>query len=81
MAKSMASAQAKYARKTGAAGADWKQRTLAAEGEWAAELGEFAGGPVGPQTRAAYRAGIENATYRAGDPDKWARNTRQGISR
>ncbi len=37
--------------------------------------------PFGPQTKAAFNAGIDAAAYRAPDPAKWATNFQAGVSK
>ncbi|RLC92152.1 MAG: hypothetical protein DRI39_08775 [Chloroflexi bacterium] len=37
--------------------------------------------PFGPNTTAAYNAGIDAAVYRTPDVEKWARNWRRKVSR
>lgn len=73
--------KAKYARKTGPDGASkWNASKGRMQQNWSEGLAR-AGTPPGPQTTAAYAAGINAAQYRGGDPDKWERNFRAGIGR
>ncbi len=71
MAKSVeqmaAQGQAKLARKAASMATSYN----AAKGRAAAN---YAGVGFGPTRTAAYRAGIDAATYRAPDPNKWAAN-------
>lgn len=75
------SGKAKYARKTGASGAaKYNAAKGTMPGRWAEGL-RAAGVSPGPIATASYQAGVSAAQYRGGDPDKWERNFREGISR
>ncbi len=79
---SVATGKEKYARKT-APGGIGAAKYNAAKGsmpsEWAAGLAA-AGVTPGPLSTQAYQQGISAAQYRGGDPDKWERNFRRGLS-
>jgi len=79
----MASAQAKYARKTGP-GSGAVAKYNAAKGRMVANyssgVASFLGSAPAAHIVAAYRAGIEAADYRGGDADKWARNFRAAMT-
>lgn len=83
MAKSLESAQAKYARKTAPGGpgeAKWNSAKGRMVQNWARGLAE-AGVTPGPIATQAYQSGIAAAQYRGGSPQKWLENFRAGISR
>ncbi len=42
--------------------------------------GNYASQPFGPQTKAKYNGGVDNAVYHAPDPTKWGTNWRAGVS-
>jgi len=77
-------AEQKYARNTQGKGAYWKQRTLAAQGEYCTGMAEFLGIPAqqcqvsGPGRD--YAAGVQAAAPQnydqgvAGKASKWAQN-------
>ncbi len=69
----LAEAKAKYARKTANAGGSWDAAKGRMKQNWGEGLRRF-GTPPGPRRTAAYNAGIDAATYKTGDPEKWARN-------
>jgi len=75
----MASAQEKYARKTGP-GSPAVQNYNAAKGRMVQNYGrglaEFLGGAPSGSVIQAYQNGIAAAQYRGGDPGKWAVNFR-----
>lgn len=50
----------------------------AAKGDMKTSYGAL---PFGPTTKAAYNVGIDAATHRAPDTDKWARNWRRKVAR
>lgn len=76
----VASGKAKYAAKAAVAAAKYNAAKGSMPDRWAAGLAE-AGATPGPISRQAYQAGLSASTYRMGDPDKWERNFRAGISR
>ena len=85
MAKSLASAQEKWSRKTQNAAGKWAQNTRGAGGEWAKGVAETFGVTPGPNTRAAYESGVAGAEgdYQRGvqgKAQKWATNTARGLS-
>jgi hypothetical protein len=80
MAKTLAEAQAKYARKTQNAAGKWEANTRGSGDRWAQGLSAFGVTP-GPQSRAAFDAGVAAASYKPGDPNKWAEGMRRGLSR
>ena len=75
----IATAQAKYARKTGP-GSSAVASYNAAKGRmtqnYSAGVARFLGGAPAAHIVSSYQAGIAAAEYRGGDPDKWARNYR-----
>ncbi|MDP2663356.1 MAG: hypothetical protein Q8R28_21785 [Dehalococcoidia bacterium] len=75
----LASAQEKYARKTGP-GSSAVQNYNAAKGRmtqnWTRGMSEFLGGAPAASVTQSYQAGIAAANYRGGDPGKWAANLR-----
>lgn len=77
------SAMEKYARKT-APGGPGEAKFNASKGQatqrWTEGL-RAAGFAPGPITTQAYQAGMANAQYRGGDPNKWLRRTQEGMSR
>lgn len=78
----MASAKAKYARKTGPgspAVTKYNNAKSRMSGNFRAGMSEFLGGPVSPAVAAAYDAGIAAAQYTGGNPDKWERNFRAAM--
>lgn len=78
----LASAQEKYARKTGpgsAAAQKWNAAKGRMTNNWQDGMRRFGVSP-GPITTGSYQAGIAAAEYRGGDPAKWARNFQAGIS-
>lgn len=73
----------KYRRKT-APGGPGEAKFNASKGTAVAHWREglaAAGMPPGPISTAAYQSGMAAASYRGGDPQKWAERTREGISR
>jgi hypothetical protein len=62
-----AKGQAKLARKAGTMAASYN----AAKGRM---VTGYQGAGFGPTRTAAYRDGVQAATYKAPDPNKWARN-------
>ncbi len=70
----IASAKAKYARKTAAGASAYNAAKARMPGNYDAGMARFLGGPVSSTVSASYRAGIAAAEYRSGDPDKWERN-------
>jgi len=73
----LASAQEKYARKTGTTGVNnWNAAKGRMQSNWGPGMARFLGGPVSGAVAANYAAGISAATYRGGDPAKWAANLR-----
>ncbi len=78
----IASAKAKYARKTGP-GSPAVSKYNAAKGRMAANyssgVARFLGASPRSEIVAAYQAGINAAQYRGGDPDKWERNLRAAM--
>lgn len=77
-------AQAKWERKTSTAGAKYDAKVSTMPAHWAEGLTRF-GTPPGPQSRAAYSAGIQGGGSRlqagvSGKGHKWAENFRIGIS-
>ncbi len=80
---SIESGKAKYARKTGpgsSAAAKYNAAKGSMPARWAEGLAR-AGVTPGPITSSNYQSGIGGAEYRGGDPEKWARNFREGISK
>lgn len=79
----MASAQAKYERKTGP-GSSAVAKYNAAKGRmvsnYASGLTSFLGSAPSNLVVQSYRAGIEAAVYRGGDSEKWARNLRAALT-
>lgn len=73
----------KYSRKTGPGGpgaAKFNASKGTATAHWVESLSK-AGQAPGPVSTAAYQSGIASAQYRGGDPEKWERRTREGLSR
>lgn len=79
----MGSAKAKYARKTGPgspAVGKYNAAKARMPNNYSAGLASFLGQAPAAHVLAAYRAGIEAADYRGGDPDKWERNYMQAMT-
>ena len=71
----LASAQEKYARKTGTTGvANWNAAKGRMSANWGPGMARFLGAPVAGSVQSSYQSGINAAQYRGGDPAKWARN-------
>lgn len=69
------SAREKYARKTGTVGVqNYNAAKSRMPSNYAAGLSRFFGRPVKGEVLSSYQAGIDNAQYRGGDPEKWERN-------
>ena len=69
------SAKEKYARKTGTTGvANYNAAKGRMAAGYASGISRFLGRPAAGNIVSAYQAGISNAQYRGGDPDKWERN-------
>ena len=79
----IASAKAKYARKTGP-GSPAAQKYDAAKGRmtpgFVQGVTDFLGRPPSPMVVSAYTAGINAAQYHGGNPDKWERNLIAGLT-
>lgn len=75
----IASAKAKYARKTANAAAKWNASKGRMAANWSSGMARFLGGAPNSIVTSNYQAGINNATYRGGDPDKWERNLRAAM--
>ncbi len=78
----IASAKAKYARKTGPgslAAAKWNAAKGRMQANWGSGMARFLGGSPRAEVVSAYQAGINAAQYRGGDPDKWERNLRAAM--
>jgi len=79
----MASAKEKYTRKTGPgspAVAKYNNAKGRMVSNYSSGLTSFLGSPPAAHVVASYRAGIEAAAYRGGDPDKWERNLRAAMT-
>jgi hypothetical protein len=79
----MASAKAKYARKTGPgspAVSNYNAAKGRAAANWSGGMARFLGSPVSASRTAAYQAGLSAANYQGGDPDKWERNFRASMA-
>ncbi len=78
--------RAKWARKSGTMGANWKAGTSGKESELSEGI-RRAGGNPGPQFLAAWREGVGATSAEefqrkvAGKENKWYENTLRGISR
>lgn len=74
------SAKEKYARKTASAAGKWNAAKGRMQSNYAAGVQRFLGASPSGRVVANYQAGINAATYRGGDPEKWARNLVAGLT-
>ncbi len=77
---SIATGKEKYSRKAGIAKAKYDAAKGSMVEDWRAGLAR-AGVTPGRISTQAYQSGVAAAEYRAGDPEKWERNYRRGITR
>lgn len=67
-------AKEKYARKTANAAASWNAAKGRMAANYAAGVARFLGGAPAGHIVSNYQAGINAASYRGGDADKWLAN-------
>lgn len=76
----LASAKAKYARRTSnpQAAERWKRNSSSAR--YAEGMGRFLGRGIAGDRVSSYQDGINAAQYRGGDPDRWERGLLDAFS-
>ena len=74
MAKTAEESMRRYATGTQNAGTLWNAAKGRMQANWASSVG------AGPIRSARYAAGLNSATYKAGDPQKWYTNWRAAMS-
>lgn len=81
MAKTLQEMRDNYAAGGVDAEANWNAAKGTMSEEWVRSMTEVLGHPPGPQMTAKFRAKIERARYKYGDPDKFIRNFDRAMSR
>lgn len=82
----LASAQAKWERKTQGAGGRWKNGVQGAGGRYAEGVSKFLGGPPSAGVVSRYSAGVDSVSASdfessiSGKGSKWAEATRRGLT-